>query len=354
MATRPKKSGFHQLAGDLKNNDMSNVVFFYGKEDFLIQWAKKQIIGHFIHESTKALDLTLLEEGHRGVEKIIEVGETLPLFSKRKVLILENFSPLLGKREVGFTDENLERLVAFFRRLPSTTQVVLTAGALPDGPRQRKKPAFFQQLEDVGTGYHFDALGMDDLKKFIAKRLSQHQKKASTAVIDELITQSGYLNEAVDYQLAHLEKDLDKIVALSSEEIITQEDIDGCVSDHLEHNTFKMLDAISNNRKDEAFRLVHDLLHSGVNEFLLLGNIISQLEIMLQVKELRNEGHHLKQMQSILSIHEFRIKKALKFATGYSEEKLARMLMRALEMEQEMKSGRLKKQYAMEILIGEI
>ncbi len=354
MPKKNGKSGFRQLTDDLKNSQVSNVVFFYGKEDFLITWAKKQMIEHFVHESTKALDFTLLEEGHRSVEKIVEVGETLPLFSKRKVLLLEEFSPVWGKVEGGFSDNELERLTDFFRQLPSTTQVIMTSSNPMGWDRYRKKTDFFKNLEKIGAIYHFTTLEMVDLKKFIVKRLGQENKKASTSVIEQLILQSGYLNEDMDYTLSHLEKDLEKIIALAEKEVITSEEINLCISHSLEHNTFKLLDAVSNNRKDEAFRLVHDLLYSGVNEFLLLGSVISQLELLLQVKELRNEGHNLRQMQSILSVHEFRIKKAVKFVQNYSEKKLAEMLKNAFETEQYIKSGKLQKQYAIELLIGKI
>ena len=57
-----------------------------------------------------------------------------------------------------------------------------------------------------------------------------------------------------------------------------------------ENNVFAMLDAIGRNRKDEAFRLLHNLLDSGTPVYNLLRLITGQLELILSVKEMKDEG----------------------------------------------------------------
>ena len=91
-------------------------------------------------------------------------------------------------------------------------------------------------------------------------------------MLDALIWESGYFNQDIDYALFNLENDLKKMVALSAGNEITMDDFTDSISDNLEHNTFKMIDAISQSRKQEAFRLLHGLDHSDVF-FVFIENV---------------------------------------------------------------------------------
>ena len=115
-----------------------------------------------------------------------------------------------------------------------------------------------------------------------------------------------------------------------------------------------MVDAISKNRKDEAFILLHNLLISGENAYMVLSRIVAQLETMLEVKELKSEGKTLAQMQKILDIHEFRIKKAIGFTDRYTENDLKRILQSAYEVDRNIKTGFFEPKFALEMLIAGI
>ena len=115
-----------------------------------------------------------------------------------------------------------------------------------------------------------------------------------------------------------------------------------------------MLDAVSRNRKDEAYRLLHNLMVSGEGVFRLLALISSQLELILEVKEMREAGMGLSQMQKQLGIHEFRIKKAMSVTEKYSTDRLKHVLSGAYAIDGNIKSGLLEPGLALELFIAEI
>ena len=115
-----------------------------------------------------------------------------------------------------------------------------------------------------------------------------------------------------------------------------------------------MLDAIGRNRKDEALRLLHNLLNAGTSVYNLLRLITNQLELILSVKEMKEEGISLSGMQKQLGIHQFRVKKALSVTGQYSMEDLKNALSSAYEVDHNIKSGLLEGSLALEYFIARL
>jgi DNA polymerase III subunit delta len=132
------------------------------------------------------------------------------------------------------------------------------------------------------------------------------------------------------------------------------DDVKACMSETMDTNTFAMLDAVGKNRKDEAFRLLHDMIRCGENPYRLLSTIASQIELMLCVKELRQEGKSPPEIKSELNIHELRIKKAMAFSEKFSINELKGILMNVYKVDKQIKTGLLESEMALEMMIAEI
>ena len=98
--------------------------------------------------------------------------------------------------------------------------------------------------------------------------------------------------------------------------------------------------------------LLNVLLTYGENVFKLLGLICSQFETMLLIKEMRDAGHSTAQMHQHLGIHEYRIKKTMPQASQYSVERLRAILMKAYEVDRNIKSGLMDAETALELLVA--
>ena len=100
--------------------------------------------------------------------------------------------------------------------------------------------------------------------------------------------------------------------------------------------------------------LLNQLILSGENEYTILGAIISQLEVMLIVKELMEMGHGKDDIRKMTKLHPFRIKKCIGVTRNYHSETLKKMLILAYETDIRIKRGLLDSRTALELLIGEI
>ena len=137
-----------------------------------------------------------------------------------------------------------------------------------------------------------------------------------------LIEATGYFNKESDYRLFNFENDIQKVIAHSDGSKVTEQDIERTVSGDLDTFVFDMLDGISSNQKDKAFQILYNMLHSGSDPFSIIGAIVSQFELMLSVRQLREDGLDLSAMHKKLGSSEYRIKKLIPYANKYSVEKL--------------------------------
>ena len=246
----------------------------------------------------------------------------------------------------------MKALTEYLPDVPEGSLLIMTAAEDEDtNPKNKIRTV----AAKCGRVYDFlQPLNDKLLRSFIEKRFRSAGKVHRTSVTDTIINASGYGNKAIEYNLYNLENDLKKIIAHSCGGEITDADVMSVLSVSPENNVFAMLDAIGRNRKDEAFRLLHNLLVSGTPEFGLVKMITSQIELILSVKELKEEGNSLAAIQKKLGVHQFRVKKAMALTGRYSSAHLKKILSSAYDIDENIKSGLFDSTLALEFFIANI
>lgn len=344
-----KEHSFKEIVKDIKEDRVPNVILLCGEEGFLVSWAAKKLTERYVDESVKVLDLTLLDGEKASVAEITEAAGTPPVMSEKKVVIVENCPYVRGKAQ-----GDVKELIEYVEDMRSPQQdgpvlLIFTEGRIDD---KRKNGDLLSVIEDSGKVYDFGPLFHKDAQRFIVKRFERAGKKISSKAVDMLITESGYDNKNVDYDLFNLENDIKKMVALSDGEEITNSDVLECISDNPEHAVFQMLSAVSAGDKSKAMKLLHGLMDSGENGYKILGIIVSQTELMLELKEMKKDGMTMSSMTRLLKVNSYRAEKAMRSADRYEVGELKDMLALALETDDRIKSGALNEKMALEMLIG--
>lgn len=297
---------------------------------------------------SKDLDFSKLDGSAVTFEQIRNDCETVPFLSGRRVVVIADFKLMEGGKTKGF-DEAEERMLSdYLKKVPDSCLLIITSG----GADKRKK--LFKAVSDAGSTYEFCELDEKSLKSYIEKRFRDAGKAARSSVVAELIASSGYYDKDTDYTLYNLENDIKKAVAYSETGEIGMDAVENTVSGNIDTNVFAMIDSLGSGRKDEAFQMLHNLITSGEQVYRLLALLCSHFEIILSVKEMREEGKSLPEMKDILGIHEFRIKKAASFAERYTAGHLRRILQKTYEIDKNIKTGLLEPSLALELFIAEV
>jgi len=331
-----KEHAFVTITKDIREGNMPNIILLCGEEQYLVAWAAETLAAKYVSESAKVLDLSIADGESTSFRDVENMCETLPVVSERKVVILRDYKP-----------EDAKEAGKYFSGIPETTMLIFTESGKPDRRITRL-------ARENGRVYDFDPLDVRDLRAFINKRIHSAGMTALPSAVEMMISRSGYCSKDADYSLYNLENDIKKAIAHSTGSEVTEEDVSASLSDSLETNIFAMLDALSRNRKSEAFRLLHDLIMSGENHYRLLKTMASQVELMLCVREMSDEGMNRSEMHEELGIHEFRIKKAAEAAASYSRNDLAGILKNIYSTDERIKSGTLEPSMALEMIIAEI
>ncbi len=331
-----KEHAFNLITKDIKAETINQPLIFYGTETYLIHWAVDLIGKEFVNPVSKELDLVMIEENDQNLDYIKSVCETFPMFSKKRVVVLKNFKELN------------EAFVLYMAGIPEFCQLIIIYSDLD------KKAKIYKEASKHWKEYEFDKLQESDLKKFIEKRFKASGKIIKKSLITDIVNNSGYYDKDSSYNLYNFENDIKKIIYYSGDQEVELFHIMESISGNVETNVYQMIDAISSNKKDEAFELLHNILLSGENLYYILAVIIGQFETILEVKELREEGNSLSQMQKTLAIHEYRIKKAMLYGEKFSKNNVKETLGKLYEVDRNIKNGFIDGTLALEIIIARI
>lgn len=340
QGSNKKEHAFVTIGRDIKEGGYPNLLLLCGEETYLVKWALDLLLSKNVESAMRAIDYSYIDGKEATWNDIVNQCETMPMMSTKRVVAVSEFPP-------GQPKELFEE----FLHLPEHTLLIF----LQNGPCDRaKKTGLASQVSAAGRIYEFESLDETQLKAFIQKRLKSTELIIKPSVLSYLITSSGYGERDSAYNLFQLENDLTKMILHSHGGELTIDDVNACLSENIVTNTFAMLDAIGKNRKDEAFKLLHNMLRNGENAYRLLSTIASQLELMLCVKELRQEGRSPIEIKNELNVHELRIKKALAFSEKFSVAELKTILLSIYGVDNKIKTGLLDSEMALEMMIAQI
>lgn len=337
-----QEHSFKRIEKDIKNGMLPGVILLTGNENYLIRWSIEQIKRKYADPATEPFDFSRVDAGISTADEIINCCETFPLKSEKKVVVVSNLK-MTGGADNPEMDE--ERLTAFFGQVPETCILVLE-GEKPD---TRKKA--YKIIDKAHGAYDFSKLDSKSLTSFIKKLLKKAGKPVADDVIPAIIELSGYFDKSTEYTLDNLVNDVTKIISYSNTEIYAG-DVYETLSGNIERDTFVFVDALCAERKKDAYAMMNNILSFGGNELQLLGAVCSQFEIIVSVKEMREEGYSYPEMVDALKIHEFRIKKASGFAQRYTVQRLKKILMQAYEVEKNFKTGLFDARLALEMFVA--
>ncbi len=330
---------FKKIGRDIKEGRIGSLVLLYGKEQYLVSWAEKLLVSTYVNPDIKQIDYTAFDAATSELYEITNACETIAMLSEKRVVSVA-FGPKSKLKAEDILNEA--------DNLPHETLLILVF------EKETLDKEIAEAAKDKAILYDFTSLDNSSLRSFIGKRLKAAGKTISNAALKEFIETSGYFHKESDYTLYNLENELKKIAAHCVNDEISIEDVNEVTDGNIEKNIFKLVDAVSRNRKDEAYRMLHNILSGGERFQIILYMIVSQLEIILSVKELREKSMNISQINKALKVHEYRIKKAIPVADRYSIKELKHILVKAYEIDNSYKSGIIGERLALELFIAEM
>ena len=350
-----QEHAFKTFAKDLKSGEVAPVLYFYGPEQYLIEWAVKEIVKRCLPKDAAGMDLEEPDGDAATPQEIVSSCEMFSMFGSRRIVWVREAAALKSDNAAGYGEKGLEIIERYLQNPNESTILIFSSQEVKNDPKDKKekKTKLNNLLLKYAKSYDFCALDRKTLRAYIKKRLKEAGCVMNDADCDYLIDATGYYHRESEYRILDLNSDIDKIVALSDENPGRAE-IDEAVLGDMDTYIFDFLDYMSQNRKSDAFLLLSNMLSMKRDVFSILGSLINQFELMTEVKEMKENAMDLQTMSRELKVHEFRIRKSMTAGNRMSLDRLKKILIDLYETDAAIKRGDIDGSMALELLVGRI
>ena len=240
----------NKVIEDAIRKGLPSVVLLLGEEGLLVDRARQRVTEAALVDVMAAFNLTTLRAGDESAESAFSVARTLPMMSKRRVVVL---------RDVQEADAALLESFAGYMEEPSPSTIVIASGT--KWPKARKgSPDWGRRLENkvkkAGLVVRFKAKDADPAGFCVdaAKELG------CTLQMDD----ARLLVELSGKDLARLQREVEKAALyVGGSGPIRQEDLVEICSLLAEAVVWELTDALVQRDPDRALSSLHRLLEQG-------------------------------------------------------------------------------------------
>lgn len=317
------------------------VYLFHGEDAF----ACEQALGHLLQAEIPAaaadLAVTRLDGNTLTIAALIEHCAAAPLLSPRRAIIVEGLAGRLEQKVAAAT--LLKQLQDYLPGLPESTILVFRErSALP------ARHALVALVSRIGQVREFSPPRGRELSRWIAEQVRREGAEITPAGCDLLAATCG-----TDPAVLHHE--IEKLVSYVGpqgrieEHLVSELASAGRLSD-----IFALVDAIGQRRRARAMLELHRLCQAGQHPLAILGMVVRQFRLILQVKAIPAGERQPEQVARILGVHPYVAEKAITQGQSFRREELERIYHRLLQADREIKTGQHEGEVALELAIVEI
>ena len=210
------------LSQHIKSGKFKPVYLIYGTEDYLRKQYRDKMRQAIVGDDT--MNYSCFEGKGTSVKELIDLGETLPFFSERRLIVVENS---------GFFSSAQDELVAYLKELPETTCFVFVEKDVD------KRNKLFKTVSTLGYAANMTPPDERTLMRWIAGLLKGEHRRISESTL-------RYFLERIDTDMENIRRELDKLVVYTDgREEIVREDIDAVCTVYTESQVFDMVKAVA-------------------------------------------------------------------------------------------------------------
>ena len=314
---------------DIKNKTFKRVYLLYGTEEYLKRLYRNKLKEAVLADSDA---MNLAEYAGKGIDEkeVRAFADTLPFFADYHLVILENTGWF--KSATDFAD--------YVPELPETAVLVFVETDVD------KRGRMYKAVKEHGYVCEMNGMTEQELKLWVASLLKREGRKIAESTV-------LFLLEQVGTDMAKLECELEKLICYTmGRDIITAEDIREICTEQLTGKIFAMTEAMAQGRKKQALDLYYDLIALQEKPLGILYMIQRQFHFLLIVKGMKKNGADKGSIASAIGVPPFAVAKYMSQADRFQTAELKKLLDYSLTLEEDVKTGRLKEQLAVELLLG--
>ncbi len=325
------KGNMKEIRRQIKEQEFHKVYLLTGDESYLILQAKELLIHALVAEGDE-MNYAVFEESKIDMQQLGELAMTYPLFAAKRVILLDR---------TGILKSGKDALIEIFQSLPETTCMIICE------PEVDKRSKAYKWIKK--NGYVGEFLKKDQTEKvlmrWVAALLAKEKKRIRESDV-------RFFLERVGDDMFQIKNETDKLISYVGERPeITREDIEEITSGEVQNKIFDLVAAIAEGDKRRALSYYDDLLLLKEPSMRILFLIARQYRILLLIADMRERHKPDKDIAQAAGIPVFAIRKNAAQLRGYTVKTLEHCISSCIQIEEEIKTGRISDQIGLETLI---
>lgn len=318
-----------RIAEDIKTGQFKQIYLLYGEERYLVRQYRDRLLKALLGDGNE-MNLNRYEGKGVAVPDIIAMAETLPFFSDRRVIILEN---------TGLLKSGGNELSEYLKKPSESSSFILVEQEVD------KRSSLYKTIKNAGYAAEFVRQKEETLKKWVCGILKKEKKQISSETLQLFLNGTGD-------DMENIRKELEKLLCYCMDkDVITSGDVKEICVPQIQDNIFKMIGAIADGNGEKALQFYYDLLALRVPPMKILNLLTRQFNLMLQVKEMAAKGYPQALIEEKTGIRRNIGGIYMRQASRFKTADLRQALEDCAETEYAFKSGRIGDRLSLELLI---
>ncbi|WP_420643772.1 DNA polymerase III subunit delta [Candidatus Leptofilum sp.] len=310
---------------------------FHGDDSHAQQETVTKLISKMGDPAMLDLNTTKLE-GHVSFSQLQQAASAIPFLAKvRLVIVRDLLSSQLDK-------SYQKQLLAYLPTLPETTRLLfLESKAL------KANNALVKLAESEKSGYvkQFSKPEGAALERWIKQKVMAEDGRISNQATHMLTVNIGS-------QMEILSREIEKLLLYCNGEEIQSEQVKLLSPYAAEASIFDLVDALGNRNSRKASQLLQEKFREGADPFYLFSMFIRQFRLLIQVKELADEGKRPPAIGQELRMHSFVVSKLYQQSQGFSLSQLEQIYRHLLTIDVDVKTGKNDMTTALNLLVASL
>lgn len=318
------------LNEDLKTGQFKQIYLLYGQEDYLKKQYKERFIKAMVPEGD-TMNYSCYEGKKTDVKEIIDLAETLPFFSERRLIVFED----TGLFKTGGND-----LADYISGgIPQMTYFIFVENEVD------KRSRMYKAVKAKGHIVELGAQDENTLRKWVSGLVRKEKKEMSQPDI-------AYFLNKVGTDMENITKELEKLFCYCLDrEVVTRKDVDAVCVTQITNHIFDMVNAVAAKDQRKALDLYYDLLALKESPMRILALMSKEYRDLFHVKELSRQGYGRKDIASKAGLHPFVAGKYMDLAKKFQPGELRKVMEESADLEQRVKTGFMSDSLAVELFI---
>lgn len=321
------------LSAVINSGEFKNVHLLCGGEAYLRnQFRDKLVKALGGDESSMSYDKLVGKDV--VAEQVIDLAETMPFFSPRRVILIE---------DTGWIKSGGDVMAEYISQgICETTYIVFCESEVD------KRSKLYKAISSAGMVSEFGTQDEQTLSSWAAKRIKDAGLNISGGDI-------RYLLNIVGSDMTNVSNEIEKLICFClNKGTVSRNDIDTICARRLEDKIFQMCDAIALRRQRDAFGMYFDLMAMRESPYKILVMVTRHYNLLLQIKDMELDRKPDSVIGPAVGKQDWTIKNYRAQTSHYTIDELKTIVNKCVELDMNIKTGNIAEGVGVETLLVDL